>query len=48
MSCLKKILDAGESLWTPVLVILAGYTIVIPAFLVMIGLSFGAYYLAGG
>ena len=38
----------GESLWTPVLLYLGGWRLVLPAFLLMIGLSFGAYYLAGG
>jgi hypothetical protein len=45
---LSTTLDAGESLWTPVLVYLSGWLLVLPAFLLMIGLSFGAYYLAGG
>jgi hypothetical protein len=39
-------LDAGESLWTPVLVYLGGWALVLPAFLFMTGVSFAAYYLA--
>jgi hypothetical protein len=45
---LRATLDAGESLWTPVLVYLSGWVLVLPAFLFMIGVSFAAYYLAGG
>jgi hypothetical protein len=45
---LRATLDAGESLWTPVLVYLSGWALMLPAFLFMLGLSFAAYYLAGG
>jgi hypothetical protein len=44
----KGTLDAGESLWTPVIMLAAGYAITIPVFLIMWGLAIAAYYLAGG
>ena len=41
----KTTLDAGESLWTPVLMLAGGYAITIPAFLVMWGASTLAVHL---
>ena len=41
---MKKTLDEGESLWTPVLVLASGYAITIPAFLFTLGLAELAYH----
>jgi hypothetical protein len=44
----KATLDAGESLWTPVIMLGAGYAITIPAFLAMWGIATLAARLASG
>jgi hypothetical protein len=44
----RATLDAGESLWTPVIMLASGYAVTIPVFLVMYGLAIAAYHLAGG
>jgi hypothetical protein len=40
--------DAGESGWIPLMILAIGYAIVVPVFLLMLGLGLAAYYLAGG
>jgi len=44
----KAILDAGESLWTLVIMLAGGYAITIPAFLLMWGAATIAAHLVGG
>jgi hypothetical protein len=40
--------EAGESEWVPLMILAIGYAIVLPVFLLMLGLDLAAYYLAGG
>jgi hypothetical protein len=47
LSRAKATLDAGESLWTPLIMLGAAYAIAIPAFLTMWGIATLAGALAG-
>jgi len=43
----RRTLDDGESLWTPVIMLAAGYAITIPAFALMWGAALLAAHFAG-
>jgi hypothetical protein len=43
----RRTLDAGESLWTPVIMVAGGYAITIPAFVLMWGAALLAAHFAG-